>query len=158
MAHWLRSVLSCYDTGSGFSIVPLDYKRTSVLDIFGGQLYIRAVSWEIAPLVPDGPLYAFIRLELRSRFLPKVWFCHLTLAKFHWPTQWCLSSLSAERQNALTILGDDLIRLFDWLPISPPPPSALPADSFGTVRSTAPGPRMRFCSTLCTPYTRLCIT
>ena len=129
MAHWLHPVLSCFDNGSGFSIVPLDYKRTSVLDVFGGQLYVRAVSWEIAALVPDGPLYAYVRLELRSRFLPKVWFCHLTVAKFLWPTYWCLTSLSADRQIALTILGDDLIRLLDWLPISRPPSLCTPSGS-----------------------------
>jgi hypothetical protein len=35
--------------------------------------------------------------------------------------------MSAERQRALACVGDDLTLMFDWLPISPPPPLCTPS-------------------------------
>ena len=87
--------LACLDAASQWSIVPQNPRHVLGLDIFGGATHIRTTRWEIKTKPGEFEVYAILHVEVHSAFIPKVWFGHITLAKFTWPAScWAYDSLS----------------------------------------------------------------
>ena len=110
--------LSRFSADTELSIVPLDRKRVSSQDWFGGDFRVSTTDWVIASKVAGGPVYAMAQLELQSPFIPKVLFAHLTLAKFTWSDVWDIESFNAKRRAELDTIGRSFRKLLDGLSLA----------------------------------------
>ena len=100
------------------------------MDIFGGNVHIRTTRWVFSSKHGDTAVYAMLHLEIHSAFIPKVWFGHITLAKFTWPgTPFVFDSLPPSKRAVLIDIGKRFSALFNWSTILDPakvsPPSPL---------------------------------
>ena len=111
------------------TIIKLDKKRLSHLDVFHGDFHTESVAWSIAPKDPGGPIYILARIEMYSPFIGKVLFGHLTVAKFTWHTAWESRTLHERQQEELDNVGRRLSLLVNNLSLSSIGPRS-PLNSF----------------------------
>jgi hypothetical protein len=110
--------LACLNATAQWSIVPQNPRHVLGLDIFGGSTHIRTTRWEIKTKPGEPEVYAILHVEVHSAFIPKVWFGHITLAKFSWPLGiWDYDSLMPSRKADLEEVGRKMALLFNWTPI-----------------------------------------
>ena len=83
------------------AMAQVDPMGVSDLELFHNNFRVRVVKWSIGPRFPEGPVFALAKLELHSPVVPKVFYCHLTLAKFVVHGTWDASSFS--RDQTLTL-------------------------------------------------------
>ena len=108
-----------------WSIVPQRHRQVLGLDLFGGSTHIRCTRWEINTKPGELEVYAIMHVEVHSAFIPKVWFGHLTLAKFTLPNRaWDYNGLPCATKDALEDIGRKMSQLLNWSPIRYPDVSA----------------------------------
>ncbi len=117
--------LAFLDAGLEWSIVPQNHRHVLGLDLFGGRTHIRSTRWEIKARPGEHEVCAILHVEIHSAFIPKVWFGHLTLAKFTVPNNaWDYDRLSPATKAALAEIGRRMSHLLNWSPIRYPDVSA----------------------------------